>query len=625
MRFRPANSGHMIVPTMFVVVILSTIIGVAVLFTQHNGRLARDSREFTSAISIADGELDRMYDGWRTLLKTLPPGAKPTQADLDTIAQPIPSAESVHPGFAGAIFPATFQGQATHTIREVDAFGTPVPAGQTITSNGALPGFPGMFSVNTMYDARVAVTLKSISHETTVQVSRTFTKADAPIFQTAIFFEDDLELHPGENMTIDGPIVTNHRLFASAPSGKSLIFSSYVSYNKDYGYSEQPPAATGYSTSNWQPPTYSGSKASQLSMADRIEPAGKEMRDEFNTGDANPNNDGYRELIQRPVSGYPDPQNIARFRMYNQASLKVLVSQTTTSGNPPTQTVTVLGHGGSPVDPAVATKILDALGLRTPIYDRREQQNVSVTPVDVSKLNAAVLQMNTAGNPADKFNGIIYFSDVSPDANKRAFRLENGAQLPTYDKPVNSPPDVRGFTVATDGGIYIKGDYNTYGGTQPVPSAVMADAVMILSNNWSDTNAANPLHGVDDPMNPSTTLPGTARNATATTVQTAIMAGTIPTGYDPTPNDPYNGDNYGPSGGAHNFPRLLENWSGVPFTFKGSMVQLFTSSMFTGPWTTGDNYSPPNRIWSSNPDLAKHPSPGLFSFTTYSRGPWHRY
>ncbi len=424
-------------------------------------------------------------------------------------------------------------------------------------------------------------------------------------------------------MTIDGPVVTNHKLYAASPTGKSLTLASYVSYNKDYGYAEQPPTATGYSTTNWHAPAYSNSKSSQLSKADRIEPAGKDMHDEFNTSDANPNNDGYRELIQKPVTGFSDPPNIARFRMYNQASLKVLVSQTTVGANPPTQTVTILGHDNNPVDPAVAAKVVDALGMRSSIYDRREQQNVSVTPIDVSKFNAAVLEMNTAANPDSKFNGIVYFSDVSPDGNKRAFRLENGAQLPTTEKPVDSPPNVRGFTVATDGGMYIKGDYNT-SGSQPVPSAVMADAVMILSNNWTDSNASNPLHGVDDPMNPSTTLPGTQRNATATTVQTAIMAGTIPTGYDPTPNDPYNGDNYGPSGGAHNFPRLLENWTGVPFNFKGSMVQLFTSTMFTGAWATGDNYSPPNRNWSSNPDFAKHPSPGLFSFTTYSRGPWHR-
>ena len=126
---------------------------------------------------------------------------------------------------------------------------------------------------------------------------------------------------------------------------------------------------------------------------------------------------------------------------------------------------------------------------------------------------------------------------------------------------------------------------------------------------------------MDNPLDPSTILPGTARTASATTVETAIMAGTIPTGYV----NPGTGVTYGPSGGAHNFPRFLENWTGVPFTFKGSMVQLFTSTIFTGPWSTGDIYSPPNRIWSANSDFAKHPCPGLFCVTTYSRGTWRRF
>ncbi len=612
----------MIVPTMIIVVILSTLVGVAVLFTQHAGRQARDSREFTNAISIADGELDRMYDQWKRTVKALPLGQRVAQADLDAISQPIPVPTSVHPGFAGALFRSTFQGQPTHTLAEIDSFGVTPAAGTVVVSMGSLPGFNGMYSINTLYEARVAVGMPSISHTPTVEIRRTFTRSDAPIFQTAIFFEDNLELHPGETMIINGAVVTNHKLYAAGMVGKGLTFQSYVSYNKNYGYAEQPPSATGYNMANWQPPTYASSKSSQLSKAtNRLEPAGKDLRNEFNTGDSNPNNDGYRELLQRADTGYPDPPTIARYRFYNQASLKISVTQTQVAGNPPVQTVSVLGHNNSPVDPAVAAQVVAAIGIRTPIYDRREQQNVSVTPVNIANFASAVQLMNGAANPADRFNGIVYFSDTSPDTTKRAFRLENGSKLPTYEKPVDSPPDVRGFSIATDNGIYIKGDYNSYAGTPAVPSAVMADAVMILSNAWTDTNAGNPLHGVDDPANPSTTLPGTARTATATTVQTSIMAGTIPTNY-------YNsatGVTYGPSGGAHNFPRFLENWIGVPFTFKGSMVQLFTSTIFTGAWGTGDIYSPPNRLWSANSDFARHPCPGAFSVTTYSRGSWRRF
>jgi hypothetical protein len=102
------------------------------------------------------------------------------------------------------------------------------------------------------------------------------------------------------------------------------------------------------------------------------------------------------------------------------------------------------------------------------------------------------------------------------------------------------------------------------------------------------------------------------------------MAGTIPSGYDPTPNAPNSGDEYGPGGGAHNFPRMLEKWTGVNMNFKGSMVQLFTSKLFTGRWQTGDVYHPPVRNWSANENFVKRPPPGLFSFAMFSRGPWRR-
>ncbi|HEV7866206.1 MAG TPA: hypothetical protein VGO90_00890, partial [Chthoniobacteraceae bacterium] len=190
-------------------------------------------------------------------------------------------------------------------------------------------------------------------------------------------------------------------------------------------------------------------------------------------------------------------------------------------GGVATQTVSVLGRDGTPVSATVAAKVVAALGNRRPIHDRREKQDVSVTPVDVTKLGSAIMEMNASADPAKHFNGIVHFSDESADANKRAFRLENASQLPTYDKAVDLPSNERGFSVATDAGLYIRGDYNSYTGTAQVPSAVLADAVTILSNNWKDENAPNPLYGVGDTIDPSLTVAGSDRRATDTTVRTA--------------------------------------------------------------------------------------------------------
>jgi hypothetical protein len=389
-------------------------------------------------------------------------------------------------------------------------------------------------------------------------------------------------------------------------------------------------------------------KDTQLKFAERLEPSGRDVRDAFNLTDVATaatsttpaitaakaqNNDGFRELIEKPVgsktstgykggTGYPDdPDAIEAVRFYNQAGLKISVNGSTVSATYRDDTA---------VSSTVLAAVQAAFSGRIDMYDRRESATVKVSKFDVAKLGDAIDLMNASASAGTKFNGIVYFSDdtTSMAASQRwAFRLENASKLPTAAANPDEPASRRGFTVATAGGIYLKGDYNTDATNAPVPSAVLGDAVSFLSNNWNDANAANPILGNTDAS--GAIINGTGRYATTTTYKCAVMAGTIPSGYDPTPALPANGDNYGPGGGAHNFPRLLERWKtaagvNIDMVFKGSMVQLFTSKMFTGAWQTGEVYNPPNRVWSYNEDFTRHPSPGLFSFTFFTRGPWRR-
>jgi hypothetical protein len=183
----------------------------------------------------------------------------------------------------------------------------------------------------------------------------------------------------------------------------------------------------------------------------------------------------------------------------------------------------------------------------------------------------------TKGNGAPI--GMIYISDMNASAtSKRGIRLIGQSIQPAT-----------GITIVSENPVYIQGDFNTgatgtFGIGVPAnptatppsnaggatsgassiisgytwkPAAIVADAITLLSNNWSDAQSATQPR------------PG----ATHTTVNAALVSGNVPS----------NGTNY--SGGGENFVRLLENWSSARFTYYGSLVQLWKSQQATGPWT----------------------------------------
>ena len=203
------------------------------------------------------------------------------------------------------------------------------------------------------------------------------------------------------------------------------------------------------------------------------------------------------------------------------------------------------------------------------------------------------------------WNGVLYIVDTSASANgittKRAIRLKNGATLPNG-----------GLTVASANPVYIQGDYNTgsTGSTKPLsnsgdptqptvpgytckPAAVIGDAVMILSNSWTDA------------------LSGSLTAASSTTVNTAVVSGIVPSG-----NGYY-------SGGVENFPRFLENWSNKSLTYYGSMIELYNSQQNIGRWGAGNVYSPPIRAWYFDTNFLSSPPPGLLASYNYLRSRWY--
>jgi hypothetical protein len=229
----------------------------------------------------------------------------------------------------------------------------------------------------------------------------------------------------------------------------------------------------------------------------------------------------------------------------------------------------------------------------------------------------------TTGDPSTATGGDpAYVASVPTDIGaffdhqyfRRTVRLINGSQLPGGN--TLSTGQVVGFTVAAENPIYIIGDYNSTGVTSlpannsspptpvanyapqygsetspslEVPASVVGDAVYILSNAWLDAGSFR------NPLSLSTSNASGARNATTTTVRAAFFTGQTQGSILATPNQ--GGGDACLDGGVHNFPRFLENWSGIYLNYCGSLVNEFTSRQGVGAHKS-NVYSPPNRNWT---------------------------
>jgi len=170
---------------------------------------------------------------------------------------------------------------------------------------------------------------------------------------------------------------------------------------------------------------------------------------------------------------------------------------------------------------------------------------------------------------------------------RHVLKLVDGSlgNLPTQ------PAGTGGFTVASENPVYVLGDYNTNAGDSfwgntaeltDIPhsaASIIADAVTLLSNNWTDENSlANP-----------TTLGN--RTPVNTYYRTAIAAGKNMT----FPQIAGTGPDFGTDGGVHNFLRLLESWGGT-LSYRGSLVSLYYSQYATGTFKCCNLvYGAPNR------------------------------
>jgi hypothetical protein len=616
MKLRPhfSDSANTLVVALLALVILSGFIQLAVDYTNNIARFGQRDRAFNTAVEIGDGCISQQFAAWRQICKTAGIQNPPTNA-FTIVPAPILGLTGQFPSYPNVTI-ANYKVQAVDPLITLSSLPSdpPVSALPTLSPPPMASG-PGSGTYSYFYLASVDITLPSISGPTSIaKVRRVFEKRFTSPWNWAMMYNGDLELHPDQNLTLNGWVHSNGNVYVGNGTSDPMItptstmtFSDRLSYQGDYtvGFAPNDP-----DHSSWL------NLASPNTPSDL--PPGHEQfyslfgwdQTKFNTTDSNPDNDSYHEMIDKPSVPWTSGASTDPFkdqRLYNQAyniadangnyGIVVNVDASNnisvgyagvTYNNQPT------GNGSARL--VNWNAVIASVHPNYTIQDNREQATVRVINFDIGQFKAA--------NPKS-WNGIIYINDTSASsANHRAVRIVNGAVLPSG-----------GMTIVTPNPLYIQGDFNSgrtalleppsnlglpdspeVAGYTHKPASVMADAITLLSNGWTDANSTAGL---------------SSRIATNTTVNAALVGGNVPS----------DGSHY--SGGGENFVRFMEDWTGKSFTYWGSMLCPYPSAQGAGYWGSANVYNSPQQSWFFDKSLSTDSSgnpvtvPGYISTVAY--------
>ena len=419
--------------------------------------------------------------------------------------------------------------------------GAPV---QTTLNKGVYKGLYGL--VKTFQLASIGY---DTTGEATVNINLGMQDALVPLFQFAVFYEQDLEIAPGPDMTLGGRVHCNHNTYLQ--SNNNLNIDSYLTAAGDILHGRKP--GSGQSESNGNVfikdlnGTYQNMKNLDNSWLDSRSPDWVSNSMARWGGLVQDQSHDISELYLPVVTNGPATNLIDRAAnnndsYENKADLKIVDNQ-------------ALFHQADGSWLNITNNLVMAGAVSNGwFHDGRENKDVASLDIDLQRLG------NAGYYPT---NGIIYASVPAVGASLPAVRLKNGSTLQ------------RSITLATNNPLYTLGNFNTI---SKKPAAFLADAITILSGNWSDANSWHSLN---------------YRNATATQVNASFLTGNTQTGA--------HGQGY--NGGLENLVRFLENWDGISYTWRGSAVDLWYSRQATGAWSYGSYYTAPNRNWAFDNDL----------------------
>ena len=427
-----------------------------------------------------------------------------------------------------------------------------------------------------------------------------------PMFQFAAFYNKDLEIAPGPNMTLDGRVHVNGDLYLN--SGAQLAISGQVTASsgifrgtkRDNGCSGTVRVSDDDASTNPDPAMACSGGRTQLTNVfpwngrveydfdllvtppiESFDPDSSywqdaDLRVVLNTWGAAPQLEVRAgALIDKGV--IPPPLSWAE-----QAMTAALNTCTTANGYMVSAAPYAVANAARHIADPGTRAVEFSLGA---FFNNRENRGITLLEVDVEALMACIsANEGVFGFPlSDTTHGglVWYFTVLGQQSdnvnNAYGVRVRNGADLADVDNTV------RGLTIVTDQALYVQGDYNRDGANWR-PASFLTDSLNVLSNGWNEL-------GKDD-RSSETNLNN--RRAMNTEINAAFLSGTDTTGG--VEGSAGRGGAY--NGGLENYPRFHENWSSRTLTYRGSFVSLSNSRYVNGPWRIGGRfYNAPTRNW----------------------------
>lgn len=423
---------------------------------------------------------------------------------------------------------------------------------------------------------------KGVDEKVEAMLELRFKSRLVPLFQFMAFFDKDLEILPGPNMTLNGPVHTNGDLYMESgalltvqgqlttagalyrgrKNVNTCIANSVAVFNPLTATQLIPSCSTRYQVqpdqvNAWNGMIQLGVPAVTVPEVDSIDPvAGRIYWDRADL----------RLGLKLNGSNLPDTSH---------ASTAVEVLNADGSYNASATTALTSCSG------AISGRVANNTNT---FYNNREGRFIRMLDLDVQGLLNCLHSSSWFGTGkaiSDNSDGglVVHLSVGGPSSAAAAsgygVRLKNAQTLAST---IGGAPAIRGLTIVSDQGCYVQGNYNS---TNKKPSALMCDTFNVLSGALTDASTTGALSG---------------RTPTNTTIYSAVLAGTDTTGGV----EGIGGQGGAYNGGLENYPRFHENWNGNrTVTYAGSFVSLGRPRHNNGAWIYGGtNYTAPIRAWS---------------------------